>query len=168
MLILFGTKSNASTWNKAKWRRWSSNWGRLNQKYLSEPCTRGIPWTTACLSVIPRAILVRIAWSFVLTAKMIWKVVKMRLTGPWHSRRFTQEYTCLTSTGRIDAQNNVSQPNRNGRIFQYTNNKWLGKAIECRAGSPLTFRSRKITNDAHRRGLQRKTLSAMSTNTSMH
>lgn len=59
------------TWNNAKWINWRTNLGRPNQKYLSEPCTRGIPWTTACLSVISRAILVNIAWSFVPTAKII-------------------------------------------------------------------------------------------------
>lgn len=61
------------TWNKAKWIRWRSNWGQSNQKYRSEPCTRGIPWTTACVSTISSAIVAIIAWSFVPTARIICK-----------------------------------------------------------------------------------------------
>lgn len=61
------------TWNKAKWIRWRSSWGQSNQKYRSEPCTKGIPWTTACVSTISSAIVAIIAWSFVPTARIICK-----------------------------------------------------------------------------------------------
>lgn len=61
------------TWNNVKWMRNRMNWGRPNQKWWSLSCTRGIPWITACLSLISRAIRVMIACNFVPTAKIVCK-----------------------------------------------------------------------------------------------
>ena len=62
-------RRNMNTWKRVRWMRWRINRGQLNQKCLSETCTRGMPWTTACLSWISTAIWVIIACSFVPTAR---------------------------------------------------------------------------------------------------
>lgn len=104
-----------NTWNRAKWIRWRTNCGRPNQKYLSEPCTRGIPWITVCFSTISRAILVRIAWSFVPTAKIIcseWMMMDYRnLARELRGLRLQVRWGFhLTITGISDAQNNACHP----------------------------------------------------------
>lgn len=66
------------TWKSTKWMRYRISSGQLNQKWLSETCTRGIPWTTACLSWISIAIWEMIAWSFAPTAKTTFKHMQLR------------------------------------------------------------------------------------------
>lgn len=71
MFVILDNNYKKNTWKSVKWMRNRSSFGRLNQKYLSPTCTRGIPWTTACLSWISRAIFVMIACNLVPTANTI-------------------------------------------------------------------------------------------------
>lgn len=115
-LVHFSMEVLLSTWNKTKWIRWRTNWGQLNQKYLSEPCTSGIPWTTACLSVISRAIFVRTAWSFVPTAKTICNRLNSQDLIFYINLEKTFQRKLLTTKGIMDAQNIACHPER-GKIF---------------------------------------------------
>lgn len=100
------------TWNREKCIRWRIKCGFENQKYLSDACTSGIPWTTACLSVISRAIFVKMDWSFVPTAKIIWENYVIIRFVPILSlyNNVCNWEKALTTKGSNDAQNIAFHP----------------------------------------------------------
>jgi hypothetical protein len=74
-MILYNdlSKESSHTTNNVKWIKNRTKWGRPNQKWWSLNFTSGIPWITACLSCISRAINAIIACNFVPMAKINWK-----------------------------------------------------------------------------------------------
>lgn len=116
-------------WNNVKWMKKRTRAGRPNQKCWSPSWTTGIPWTTTCLSLISRAIVVMIAWSFVPTASMICicSYVEYEEIDRLKRNKWTNINNFLTNRGIIETHTIVPHP--------------------------LTLRSKKMTADAHNTGL---------------
>lgn len=168
MNIQKAEESMIDTWNRAKWMRWRTNWGRPNQKYLSEPCTKGIPWTTACLSVISIAIFVNMAWSSVPIARMICNIIiiftYVKLDG-WMRSSQRNEFLQLQELSMPRKALATLEIWTKCSLIDYI---WTlhdngSQYFSWKQGLPFTLRSKKITKDAHSTGLSWTKMNCQST-----